>query len=207
MKLYGYGEDVLTLWALTSKLDVILSKLDNSTPSSLCTVFFRPSFGRRGGPRSSQFGEFDFILLARERLYLGESKWDRSSEEIREGILQLREKQRQRHEVFKCYVEEWTCRPHTSWVEFAARVRSKLQQHGVDKPVAPAGSRLAENLQTVLGIIEDHYPSVPELRDVLLYLYDASTSEPLSEGAWGGFAQVSVDYYNHIAGRFVGMEV
>jgi hypothetical protein len=59
--MYGYGEDALTLWALTNKLPTILEKLrDNSAPSE-CEVLFRPSFGRRGGEINAQFGEFDFI--------------------------------------------------------------------------------------------------------------------------------------------------
>ena len=86
MEIIGYGEDALTLWAMKKRLDFILDKLNDPTDPDNCKVFFRPSFGRRGGPKSSEFGEFDFILLSIKRVYLGESKWERSSE-LRRGEL------------------------------------------------------------------------------------------------------------------------
>ena len=69
MNILGYGEDALTLWALQNILPFILEMLHDSSVPSQCDVFFRPSFGRRGGKRSSQFGEFDFIILSEDRLY------------------------------------------------------------------------------------------------------------------------------------------
>ena len=74
MQILGYGEDALTLWAMKNKLDVILEALNDSSDPSTCQVFFRPSFGRSGGDKSPQFGEFDFIILSQNGLYLGESK-------------------------------------------------------------------------------------------------------------------------------------
>src|SRR5271157_1954335 len=100
MKLYGYGEDALTLWALKMKLSEILEPFGDHSAASECKLFFRPSFGRRGGEKSSQFGEFDFIILARDRLYLGESKWDRSPEVTDIGTIELREEQNIRHQLF-----------------------------------------------------------------------------------------------------------
>lgn len=49
MEIFAYGEDALTLWSLKNKLDVILKKLEDFTPVSQCKIFYRPSFGRRGG--------------------------------------------------------------------------------------------------------------------------------------------------------------
>ena len=69
MEILGYGEDALTLWALKNKLPLILSALNDSSSLSQCKAFFRPSFGRRGGPSSAQFGEFDFILLIFRSLF------------------------------------------------------------------------------------------------------------------------------------------
>ncbi len=63
MQILGYGEDALTLWALQNKLMEILKFLDDSSDQPECKIFFRPSFGRRGGAGSSQFGEFDLRLL------------------------------------------------------------------------------------------------------------------------------------------------
>ena len=63
----GYGEDSLTLWALENKLKEIMGVDELSKEYK---VFYRPSFGRRKG-----IGEFDFIIVSDNRIYLGESKW------------------------------------------------------------------------------------------------------------------------------------
>lgn len=107
MEILGYGEDALTLWSLKNKLDYILASFGDSSDVSKCRAFFRPSFGRSGGNKSSQFGEFDFIILAKQHLYLGESKWDKSPEKIVNGQMDLRSEQLLRHRLFKLYVEEW----------------------------------------------------------------------------------------------------
>jgi len=48
MKLLGYGEDALTLWALTNKTSYIYKHLKGEIPPSECIAFYRSSFGRRG---------------------------------------------------------------------------------------------------------------------------------------------------------------
>src|SRR5687768_17566750 len=100
MEIFAYGEDALTLWAMQNKLAVILKKLGDTSDASQCQIFSRPSFGRRGGEKSSQFGEFDFIFLTKNGIYLGERKWHRSSEQIRNGNLKLRSEQQRRNEIF-----------------------------------------------------------------------------------------------------------
>jgi hypothetical protein len=86
-----------------------------------CQVFYRPGFGRRGGERRSEFGEFDFIILAGSRLVLAETKWDQSSERIKDGLLELRPEQARRHEVFRFYLEHWAYGGHSSWREFVQK--------------------------------------------------------------------------------------
>ena len=76
MKILGYGEDSLTFWALKYRLKDILKKLNDKTPSSKCTIFYRPSFGRGN---YICFGEFDAILATEKFIYLIESKWEESS--------------------------------------------------------------------------------------------------------------------------------
>ena len=193
MQILGYGEDALTLWAIKNKLDVILETVGDSSDPSMCQVFFRPSFGRRGGDSSPQFGEFDFIILSKDRLYLGESKWVRSSEKLKDGILELRDEQKRRHEVFKFYVKEWALGSHSSWREFIDRVRLELES-GVTKPLAPENSLLAANLQTVLGVIKKHYASVPDIRNMLLYLYDGRAVKQLPQKVSEDFDLVCIDY-------------
>ena len=193
MQILAYGEDALTLWAIRNKLDLILRGVNDSSDPSMCQVFFRPSFGRRGGDSSPQFGEFDFILLSKDRLYLGESKWIRSSEKLKGGVLELRKEQKRRHEVFQFYVEQWAFGSYSSWREFTDKARLELES-GAAKPLAPENSLLATNLQTVLGVIKEHYTSTPDIRNVLLYLYDGATVGQLPQRAGEDFDLVCIDY-------------
>jgi hypothetical protein len=193
MQILGYGEDALTLWAIKNKLDVILETVGDSFDPSMCQMFFRPSFGRRGGDSSPQFGEFDFIILSKDRLYLGESKWVRSSEKLKDGILELRVEQKRRHEVFKFYVEQWAFGSHSSWREFTDKAQLELES-GVVKPLAPTNSLLAANLKTVLGVIKEHYASMPDIRNMLLYLHDGAAVEQLPQKVSEDFDLVCIDY-------------
>ncbi len=203
MQILAYGEDALTLWALKNRLAFVLQTLKDSSDSSRCRVFFRPSFGRAGGERSSQFGEFDFILLAEQCIYLGESKWDRSSEKIRSGVLALRDAQLLRHEIFKFYIVEWAFGNHTNWREFADKARSKLRQRGIVKPIAPENSLLASNLQTVLEVMRQHYTALPIIRNMLLYFYDERENSPLPRKAGKDFVVIPVDYSEILLGNFI----
>src|SRR5437667_8731055 len=98
----GYGEDALTLWALSSKLSSLLSAFGDQTPISETIVFYRPSFGRgqqQRGVRTAkaEFGEFDAIVGTRERVYPIEAKWECSRGIAPGGIITLRPEQARRH--------------------------------------------------------------------------------------------------------------
>lgn len=204
MQILGYGEDALTLWAIQNKLNLILDSVNDSSDPSTCQVFFRPSFGRGGGAR---FGEFDFIILSKSRLYLGESKWVRSSEKHKNGILELRDEQKRRHAVFKFYVEQWAFGSYSSWREFTDNARLELQS-GVAKPLAPGNSLLATNLQTLLGVIKKHYTSMPDTRNVLLYLYNGTTVRQFPQKASEDFDLVCLDYSKaDTLGNFIRIEM
>jgi hypothetical protein len=71
--IYSYGEDSLTLWALTEGLRKLLCSL-GETAVKPDVVFYRPSLGRGSG-----IGEFDFIIKTKQKTYFGESKWPLSS--------------------------------------------------------------------------------------------------------------------------------
>lgn len=77
-KSHHHGEDPHTLWALTDRLDVVLSQLDDPTPQSEALVIYRPSFGRRGASKRSragrraEFGEFDAIIRSNAAAYFVE---------------------------------------------------------------------------------------------------------------------------------------
>lgn len=209
MEIYAYGEDALTLWALKCRLASILWALKDPSAAEECRVFYRPSFGRSGGPDSPQFGEFDFILLSRTRLYLGESKWDRSSEKILHGVLRLRDEQLLRHRLFERYVRAWAFAGTSNWEQLEDAVRDGLAAEGIRKPVAPSGSLLASNLRTVLSLIGEHFGSPPEIRNLLLYLHDATTSrKPPTETA-GPFETVPVDYSGAkvMGGNYIRLDI
>ena len=207
MQILAYGEDALTLWALQNNLPLILHALNDSSALTQCEAFFRPSFGRSGGERSSQFGEFDFILLAEHSLYLGESKWDKSSERIVDGVLTLREEQLLRHEIFKFYVEEWAFGSYRNWSEFIINAQPILRQKCINKPIAPEDSLLAANIQTVLSIIKQHYSSQPAIRNVLLYLYDRTFNNKAPQKAGTDFSVVPIDYSGGLFGNYVNISI
>ncbi len=207
MDILAYGEDALTLWALTQKLPAILDALSDRSDPNKCQVLFRPSFGRSGGEHSSQFGEFDFIVLAEHCLYLGESKWQRSSEKIQDGMLALHEVQLLRHKLFKFYVEEWAFGQHADWSDFVVTATLKLQSMGITKPIAPAGSLLATNLQTVLGIIQKHYPHAPEVHNLLLFLHNGMGTKGLPVNAGHDFKVVPLDYAEVAHENFIRLSV
>jgi hypothetical protein len=207
MNILAYGEDALTLWAIRHKLTVILHTLNDPSTPAKCQALFRPSFGRSGGDNSSQFGEFDFILLAEQRLYLGESKWQRSSEKIQDGVLALRDEQLLRHKLFKFYVEEWAFGQYTRWREFETNAHSTLRRMGITKPIAPTGSLLAANLRTVLNVIQKHYPRLPGIRNVLLFLHTGISARDIPSRAGRDFEVVSVDYAEVAFENFIRLKV
>ena len=189
MKAYGYGEDSLTLWALRHRLKDILEPFDDNTPTASCQVFYRPSFGRSGGDNSPQFGEFDFIILSKKTLYLGESKWDRSSLKIEDGVLKVGDVQARRHEIFKAYVTNWAFGEYQDWEVFREEARSQI-----GKPIPGKDSLLASNLQTILGAIRNHFDTEPDPEDVLLYFHrKGAADQPPPKANWG-FKLVPMEY-------------
>jgi hypothetical protein len=188
MKLYGYGKDVLTLCAITRNFDDVLAALNDNSPQSDCQTFYRPRFGRLGVHQGPDLGEFEFIILSHQRLYLGESRWHRSPGDIEDGILQIEPELTLRHELFRFYIEHWAFGNYQDWEEF----REQAQPH-VNKQLPQEGTRLATNLQTVLGVIREHFPKQPTIRDILLYFHKAGIQEPAPHGASSGFELVCID--------------
>lgn len=113
-----------------------------------------PSFGRHGGPNSPEFGEFDFILITDQAVYLGESKWHRSSEDIVNGKLHLRPEQLERHEIMEWYISEWLEEDFKDWKDFFIKKGGKISKGNLMKPLPPPGSLLSENLSKLLGEIK-----------------------------------------------------
>ena len=162
MKVLGYGEDFLTFWAISKKLGEILSRLKDETDPEKCTVFYRPSFGRRGGTRSAEFGEFDAVIVTPQTAYLVESKWDGSKASFPNNVLELGDVQTRRHEIFRWYHENWE---GEEWEEFVRR-RAREFRERFGKNMPREGSLLSQNLMTVLNKTRGR-----KLVDVLLFLH------------------------------------
>jgi hypothetical protein len=205
MKIFGYGEDALTLWALRHRLSEILEKAGDNSLASRCQIFFRPSFGRRGGSKSSQFGEFDFIILAKNKLYLGESKWDRSPELTCLNSLMIREEQVLRHRLFCFYVREWAFGQHSSWNQFVCEAATKLDQEQIQKLIAPTGSLLASNLIDIMGMIQRHFTMEPQVVNLLLFLHNGSKSaSPVVMP--DDFCLIPIQYSGYLEGNFIRLD-
>src|SRR6266567_1230758 len=179
MPLLGYGEDQLTLWAVTTALPKFLTALTDNTPKPATTVFFRPSFGRNStraqGSLRSEFGEFDAIVVARSAAYLVEAKWSTSAE-LDERVVRLRPEQRRRHEVLRWYFDAWTSSIHGDWDAFRADQSSEFGREFLGMTIPSAGTALARNLEFVLQRLSD---SRRALLDVLLFI--SVTDAPLPE--------------------------
>ena len=175
MALRGYGEDGLTCWALTRHLNLVVKVIEPSDPTSpgSCILFFRPSFGRRGGLARSEFGEFDSILLTRQNAYLFEGKWEETAEFIREppGALLLDEVQFTRHRILRWinerwHNEGWNQRPSPAWEEYWETYKAGFQKDFGGKPLVKPGKRQSMNLEYLLRQIAER-----NILDVLLYFH------------------------------------
>ena len=173
-RVIGYGEDALTYWALTEKIESVLQKLrDKSNPSD-CLLIYRPSFGRRGGSGRAEFWEFDAIMATPQSVYLIESKWDGSSE-IKDGIIKLRSEQILRHRIFVWYFTRWKKDGFQSWSSFIERYESEFQKEFNGKKIAPSKSKLSRNLEYVINQLHDHSK---ERSNVLLFFNSEGSSSP-----------------------------
>lgn len=141
----GYGEDALTYWALTHKLEKILVDLGDHPRPEDCMIFYRPSFGR-GGRSGASFGEFDAILSTKVATYLIESKWDGSSEATSKGV-SLTKTQERRHKVFHWYLQN--LKTGDKWSDFMKANQEAFQKEFKQKRIPTDRSELAKNIQFI----------------------------------------------------------
>ncbi|QDU09064.1 hypothetical protein [Gimesia aquarii] len=131
-----YGEDELTLAAVTKYLPGLLDELGDQTDPDKCLVFYRPSFGRSGGISGSSFGEFDAILATHECIYLIESKWIRSGNP--EKRIPLKPNQVLRHEIFEWIKNKW--KEVQTWRDFKKKHSTGFENAFHSKPLASNGA-------------------------------------------------------------------
>lgn len=211
MRLLGYGEDFLTLWAINNRLKTILEEIEDISDPEKCTIFFRPSFGRSGGELSSQFGGFDFIIITTKGAYLGESKWDNSSE-LKESSINLRDEQLLRHKLFLEYINTWLETKPQSWEDFSSNLSLKLKGINLKKNIAPLGSLLQQNIQYILKTITNSFNSCKDFKfkNVLLFLYNKNYNQSLptkvnSKDLY--FNLVCLDYSENMDDKFIDLKL
>jgi hypothetical protein len=201
-KLFGYGEDFLTLWATNEQLEVILRRFEDNTATSDCLVFYRPSFGRSGGKDSAEFGEFDAIVASKENVYLIESKWDNLSNYKKKRIV-LREEQLVRHKVFTWYLTHWSNKYSGKWQDF---VENNQDVFLLDKKLPKRKQCiLATNLEFILSMLLDHcrgFSSRANIKNILLFFYNSKVSIPPTE-VDEDFTLIPLDYSKKAKGNFV----
>jgi len=202
-RIFGYGEDAFTLWALKNRKSDILKEFDDKTPPD-CIVFYRPSFGRGDG---AKFGEFDGIIVSTENIYLIESKRDNFSKSEKDTI-NLEPCQELRHSIFSWYLQHWDEEYTNRWESFERELGNNFQKNFKNRRIAPTGSLLASNLEFVLIKLQKHLGWIPakqDIKNVLLFFYDKDKStSPVNVPT--GFTPVSIDYGQEITGNFISLE-
>jgi len=197
MKIVGYGEDSLTLWALTHRTREILDRLGDESDIKDTMMYFRPSFGRRGSTPtnpgstadSAQFGEFDAILASPKSIYLIEAKWSRSPE-FNRGTITLRSEQIRRHQLLRAYLLAWReLENGCNWKDFFDNREGYLIVDEIRYPIAPTGSQLSRNLETILRGLSTFGS---DIHDVLLYIRTISGPQ-LTTVENHGFQLISIE--------------
>jgi hypothetical protein len=205
VKILGYGEDALTLWALKNRLSNILAVFEDKTFPFDCVVFYRPSFGRSGGKKSSEFGEFDAIVASSENVYLIESKWDNSTNLKNDEII-VRKEQELRHRIFSWYLTHWSKKYLNKWVLFGIEQMSNFQTLFREKRIAPPYSKLAINLESILNTIQNQCKNVDlsKIKNILMFFYDKEKTKP-PKTIEKLFTLITLDYSNQILDNFVAL--
>jgi hypothetical protein len=175
-KVIGYGEDGLTYWALNHRLEEVLALLGDDSDPDKCLVFFRPSFGRAGGVGSPQFGEFDAILLSEIRIYPIESKWD-GSRVVVGGQVVLDLVQILRHQILLWILSRWLEQSPVNWSAFLEENEPAFHAAFGGKPLPPARSQLACNLEHILNILASG--PIKPVENVLLFLHREGGAVPV----------------------------
>lgn len=202
MKIVGYGEDALTLWALRQHTSKILEEFPDKTPISECIAFYRPSFGRCGRGNSI-FGEFDAIIASKQNVYLIESKWDNHND-FKNEEFSLKSHQILRHQIFVWYLTHWNKKYSGNWQSFVNEQKENFPFP--NKTIASNSSLLAQNLEHILTKIHEHcsYLSESNIKNVFLFFYDSEKSTCPTKTN-DSFKIIPIAYSREIEGNFVTM--
>ncbi|MDH5793193.1 MAG: hypothetical protein OEZ18_01345 [Candidatus Bathyarchaeota archaeon] len=203
-KIFGYGEDALTLWALKHRISDILNKFKDKTTPSDCIVFYRPSFGRSGGKNSPEFGEFDAILVSLKNIYLVESKWDNLAASKSEKNI-IGPVQGFRHQILSWYLTHWHRKYLKNWSKFVEYEGQNFKKT-FNKPIASNGL-LVENLEFTLEALLEHckkFSGKQRIKNILLFFHKGRLSvRPIKPK---DFTLVTINYGKYITGNFIALE-
>ena len=166
-----YGEDGLTLAAVTEHLGCLLKILKDDSNTDECLVLYRPSFGRNGGVTRASFGEFDAILATKKSVYLIESKWIRSR--TTNQTIKLKKNQTRRHEIFEWIRSSW--KKENNWAQFREEYAEEFKDTFEKKPLASNTSKLGNNLEQILNLLLG-YPKT--IQHIVLAFYRDNRHEP-----------------------------
>ncbi|ODS29962.1 MAG: hypothetical protein SCARUB_04936 [Candidatus Scalindua rubra] len=192
MNIIGYGEDSLTFWALTQKLEKILEKLKDGSEPEKCILFYRPSFGR-GGRGTSNFGEFDAILATNKAIYLVESKWENSHKEWKKRARQIRLDQSQvnRHRIFKWYFDKWNGNDKNNIFdeknndlkrEFSEKFKkTKKDETVVDMTIPASSTSLAKRIKLIMEKLKTFEHNKEAVKNVVLFFHSTEKTCKLPE--------------------------
>jgi hypothetical protein len=203
MRIWGYGEDALTYWALSMHMAEVIrqSPLDDDSPTDNIVLMYRPSFGRAGGRRSAQFGEFDAIVGTPRAVYLIETKW--TGEPIFKGQVRLAEQQIRRHQIFHWIRDRWLQQAPANWAAFYTRNVADFTERFEGKPLAEPGRRLASNLEYVLQQLGS---AGEPTKDVLLYFCLKGDAAPQGVAEGSSFSVVPFTYHPELGVRIIDMQ-
>jgi len=104
-------------------------------------------------------------VISGQAAYLVEGKWN-SSNELREEVVTVADRQQRRHKVLRWYQEKWRQRQPTSWANFRTRNKTDFESTFPGLTIPTAGTKLATNLEFVLASL--CVKDIP-LVDVLLF--------------------------------------
>ncbi len=202
VEVIGYGEDALTYWALTKRIDFILHELGDGNSSKNSLLIYRPSFGRG---RGANFGEFDAILATSKKIYLIESKWDRSKE-IKNETVQLKPNQICRHTYFKWYFENWNKNNFQDWSSFVNRNEKEFQEKFKVKNIAKTNNDISKNIEFVINKLHEYSKNIEDVLDVLLFFEKKGSNVRLKiESGEIDFRLVKVEYDTISVGGYFKM--
>ena len=200
VEVFGYGEDALTYWVLTRRLDDFLEQLKDRSKASECALFYRPSFGR-GGRSLALLGEFDAILLSPVCMYLIESKWSHSPE-LRTG--KLAECQKLRHRTVRWIAENWDGKqPFNDFCE-QNRVHFKESFGGKELPPIDTGVFYRLNHVLTKAHVMSKGESTLQIRDIFLVILEKGCGTKMIESP-DGFELKQMEYNPIDASNFFDM--